>query len=164
MNVHSFLLSDGQRRHFLGSQVIRLRVRLFEGMDLHEYELGQTNGNVLPPGLARLVFVQHDDNLAFRIRVFPDQLLLRGRHGAAHKGNHPAVTVLMKLHAVEEVFDDAGWFLRRFVYGPINVEKLYRLAEAWGELVFGRFTGRLPRPASGISNDTPLFIVNGNGD
>src|ERR1039458_84689 len=97
-----FLLSGEQCRHFLGTQVFRLLSVLVEGVNLDEHELGQSNRNVLAPRSSSLVFIKHDDDLAVAVGVSFDQLLLCGRHGAAHQGNYPATTELVKLHAPEE--------------------------------------------------------------
>src|ERR1017187_7073883 len=73
-----FLLSGEQCRHFLGGQLIRLCVGLVEDMRFDETKFRQTHGKVFPPRLARLVFVEHDDDLAVAVGVSLDQLLLRG--------------------------------------------------------------------------------------
>ena len=48
----------------------------------------------------------------------------------------------MELHAAEKPFNDDKRLVRRFLDGPVNVEKLQRLSEALGQLVFRGVVGR----------------------
>ena len=116
------------------------------------------------PNRPRLVLVEHDDDVTVPVGVFANQFLLRGGHGAAHKGNDLATTVLMKFHRIEESLDDNKWFVRRLLDGSINVEKFERFSEALRELVFRRVFGRFARPASGVSHDVSIRVTDGNGD
>src|SRR5665647_2903844 len=99
-------LSDEQLLHFLGAQVFRLLSVLAKGVNFYKDKLRQTHGNILSPRPSSLVFVQHDDDLAVAVGVSLDQFLLRGGHGAAHEGNHPAAATLVKFHTTEEAFND----------------------------------------------------------
>ena len=100
------LLSDEQLLHFLCAQVFRLLSVLGKGVNFYKDEFCQTHGNILSPRPPGLVLVEHDDDLAVAVGVSLDQLLLRGGHGAAHEGNHPATTELVEFHATEEAFND----------------------------------------------------------
>src|ERR1039458_9222421 len=60
-----------QLGNFLGGQMLWLGAGLLELMDFDKTELGEAPGDVIAPGLAGVVFVHHDDDLALAVGMFP---------------------------------------------------------------------------------------------
>src|SRR5690349_11498748 len=124
-NEHPYLLLSGEQGfHFFHAHVFRLFSVFVKGVNLHEDELCETNGDVLTPRPAGLIFIQYDDDLTVGVGVPANQFLLGCGQGAAHESHHLATAMLVQLHATEEPFDNDEWFLGRFLDGPIEVEQL----------------------------------------
>jgi len=164
MNIHIEFLSLEQRLHFVSGQMFRLHVGLIERMDFHETEFRQPGRNIFASDLSRLIFVEHDDDVTVPVGVFPNQLLLRGRHRAAQEGNHFAPAELMESHAIEEAFDDDPWFVRRFFDGAIQIEQLQRFFETLREFVFRCVRRGIARPTTAVGNHVAGRIMNRYGD
>ena len=144
--------------------MFRLHVRLVELMHPDETDFRQAARDVFAPGLASVIFVEHDDDVALIVGVLADQFLLRGGHRAAHKRNHFAATMLVQLHGVEETFNDDERLVGRFFDGAVKVEQLLRLSESRRQFVFGRILAGFAGKPSRIRNDLTFDVVNRDGD
>src|SRR5215469_18069140 len=90
----------------LGEEMLRLCVRRIELVDFNEAMFRQTAGNVFASRPARLVLVQHHDDVRIRAGVLADEFLLRGGHSCTHEGDRLFMSSLMDFHAIKEPLDN----------------------------------------------------------